>query len=298
LLLRENGCRATKSVSSRASREPLRQALNQLQNADMDLGLKDKVAVISGGSVGIGLAVAEAFAREGAHLALCARDQDRAQIRAREIQTRYGVEVIAVGADVSRADDVNHFVAEIERKYGGADILFNNAGTGSNETIQDASDEKWQYYWDVHVMAAVRLSRALIAGMKRRGGGVILNNASICAKQPLGYEPIYNVTKAALVMLSKCLSNEVIGAGIRVNCLNPGLVLTPDWRKTATQLTAGSGRTADDYLDEIAKKNAPIGRFASPEELADFVVFLCSARASYCVGSTYYADGGWLNSIA
>ena len=131
------------------------------------------------------------------------------------------------------------FVAQVEKVYGGADILINNAGTGSNETILDAADEKWQYYWDLHVMAAVRLARGLAPSMKRRGGGVILNNASICAKQPLYYEPIYNTTKAALVMLSKCMANEFIKDNIRVNCVNPGLVLTPDWIKTATQLTAG-----------------------------------------------------------
>ena len=134
--------------------------------------------------------------------------------------------------------------------------------------------------------------------MRRAGGGVILNNASICAKQPLGYEPIYNTTKAALVMFSKCLANEVIKHNIRVNTINPGLVLTTDWVKTATQLTDGTERTAYDYLDDIAKQNAPIGRFATPEELAQFFVFMCSPRASYCVGSEYFVDGGWLNVVA
>ena len=105
----------------------------------------------------------------------------------------------------------------------------------------EAPDEKWQYYWDLHVMAAVRLARGLAPSMSRRGGGVILNNASICATQPLWYEPIYNVTKAALVMFSKNLANELIKDNIRVNALNLGFVLTPDWIKTATQLTADSG---------------------------------------------------------
>jgi NAD(P)-dependent dehydrogenase (short-subunit alcohol dehydrogenase family) len=107
-------------------------------------------------------------------------------------------------------------VAAAEKEFGGADILINNAGTGSNETIMDAADDKWQFYWDLHVMAAVRLARGLVPSMRRRGGGVILNNASICAAQPLWYEPIYNVTKAALVMLSKTMATEFwIGAGFR-----------------------------------------------------------------------------------
>jgi 3-oxoacyl-[acyl-carrier protein] reductase len=264
----------------------------------MELGLKGKVAVISGGSVGIGLAVAHALAEEGVDLVLCARDEARVVERAREIAAQHGVRALGIAADVSEAAAVQKVIQAAEKTFGGADILINNAGTGSNETIADASDDKWQYYWDLHTMAAVRLSRGLIPGMKRRGGGVILNNASICAKQPLGYEPIYNVTKAALMMFSKCLSNEVIKDNIRVNCINPGLVLTPDWQNTARKLTAGTGSTWEAYLEDIAKKNAPIGRFASPEELAKFFVFMCSPCASYCVGSTYYVDGGWLTGLA
>jgi NAD(P)-dependent dehydrogenase (short-subunit alcohol dehydrogenase family) len=146
-------------------------------------------------------------------------------------------------------------------------------------------------------MAAVRLSRALAPAMKAVGGGVILNNASICAQQPLGYEPIYNTTKAALVMFSKCLANELIADNIRVNTVNPGLVMTPDWIKTAKILTTGKDVTWEQYLDKIAKDNAPIGRFATPEEIANLFVFLCSPKASYCVGSTYFIDGGWLKTI-
>jgi NAD(P)-dependent dehydrogenase (short-subunit alcohol dehydrogenase family) len=264
----------------------------------MDMQLQGKVAVISGGSVGIGLAVAQALAKEGVNLAICGRDGGRAQECADEISGTFGVKAFGAAADVSKPGDVDAFLAQVDRVFGGADILINNAGTGSNETIQDAADEKWQYYWDLHVMAAVRLARGLAPAMKGRGGGVILNNSSICAKQPLYYEPIYNTTKAALVMLSKCMASEYIKDNIRVNCVNPGLVLTPDWIKTAKQLTAGTGQTWEEYLDKIAKDAAPIGRFATPAEIADFFVFLCSPRASYSVGSEYFIDGGWLRVVA
>jgi len=264
----------------------------------MELDLKDKVAVISGGSIGIGLAIAEALAGEGVHLALLARNGQRVRGRADEIAARHGVQAVGIQADVARAGDITQAVAEVEAVFGGADILINNAGTGSNETIVDAADDKWQYYWDLHVMAAVRLARAVAPLMQQRGGGVIINNASICAKQPLYYEPIYNTTKAALVMLSKCMAHEFIGDNIRVNAVNPGLILTPDWVKTARQLTEGTDQTWEEYLDKIAKDNAPIGRFATPEELAHFFVFLCSPRASYCVGSEYFVDGGWLRTVA
>ena len=231
----------------------------------MDLELKDKVAVITGGSVGIGLAIAEGLAKEGVHLALCARDGARLAQVAGGIAEKYGVRAVGIPADVSRAEDIQALVAGIQNHFGAVDILINNAGTGSNETVMDAPDEKWQYYWELHVMAAVRLSRGLVPLMRAHGGGVIINNASICAKQPLGYEPIYNTTKAALMMFSKCLSNELIKENIRVNCVNPGLILTPDWKKTARQLTEGTGRTWEQYLDVLAKDYTPIGRFGSPE---------------------------------
>ncbi len=261
----------------------------------MDLKLRDKVAVITGGSVGIGLAIAHGLAAEGVHLAVCARDEERLHRELDTIAKQYDVRTLGVRADVASADDISRFVAAIEAEYGGADILINNAGTGSEETILEASDDRWQYYWDLHVMAAVRLARSIAPMMKERGGGVILNNASICATQPLGYEPIYNTTKAALVMFSKCLANELIPSNIRVNTINPGLVMTPDWQKTAKLLTADSDTTWEAYLDKIARDNAPIGRFATPEEIANFFVFMCSYKASYSVGSTYYIDGGWLN---
>jgi NAD(P)-dependent dehydrogenase (short-subunit alcohol dehydrogenase family) len=258
----------------------------------MDLGLSGKVAVVTGGSAGIGLAIARGLAAEGAHVVLCARDQERLRSAAAGIQ---GVRVLPVAADLTEPDAADRLAAAVAAEFGGADILVNNAGTGSEEKIMTAPDERWQLYWELHVMAAVRLARALAPGMRQRGGGVILHNASICATQPLGYEPIYNVTKAALVMFSKCLANELIGDNIRVNAVNPGLVMTGDWVKTAKLLTEGTDQTWEQYLQKIADDNAPIGRFATPDEIADLFVFLSSDRASYTVGSTYYIDGGWLN---
>jgi NAD(P)-dependent dehydrogenase (short-subunit alcohol dehydrogenase family) len=263
----------------------------------MDLGLKNKVAVITGGSIGIGLAVAKGLAAEGAQIAITARNSERLETARAEIVGAGASSVIAVSCNLATAEGVESVIAAVEQEFGGADILLNNAGTGSNETIMDAPDDKWQYYWELHVMAAMRLARGFVPSMRQRGGGIILNNASICAAQPLWYEPIYNVTKAALVMLSKNMANEFIKDGIRVNAINCGFVLTPDWIKTAKQLTADTGGDWQGYIDDLAKENAPIARFATPEEVADFFVFLCSARASYSVGSTYFVDGGMLKSI-
>jgi NAD(P)-dependent dehydrogenase (short-subunit alcohol dehydrogenase family) len=229
-------------------------------------------------------------------MVVAARQADRVRAEAQNIADAHQVRALGVACDVATAEGANALIKAVE-EFGGADILINNAGSGSNETIMAAPDEKWQAYWELHVMSAVRLARGLAPGMRRRGGGVILHNASICAVQPLWYEPIYNVTKAALMMFSKTLAMELVGDNIRVNCVNPGLVLTPDWVKTAKQLTAASGGDWKAYLDGVATEHAPIKRFASPEELANFFVFLCSDKASYSIGSTYFVDGGMLTTV-
>lgn len=262
----------------------------------MDLGLKGKTAVITGGSVGIGLAIAEGLAAEGANLIVAARGGERAQSEAARIAEKHGVKAVGVAADVATVAGVDAVIAAAEAS-GGADILINNAGTGSNETVMEAPDEKWQAYWDLHVMAAVRLARGLVPQMRRHGGGVILHNASICAVQPLWYEPIYNVTKSALMMFSKTLSTELVKENIRVNCVNAGLILTPDWIKTAKQLTAESGGDWEGYLQSVADQYADSKRFGTPQELANFFVFLCSDKATYSIGSTYFVDGGMLKTI-
>ena len=164
----------------------------------MDLGLKGKVAVITGGSVGIGLAIAEGLAAEGVDIVIAARNVERVRDEASRIAKSFGVRAEGLACDVATREGAEDLIEDVKRLFGGADILINNAGTGSNETVMEAPDEKWQAYWDLHVMAAVRLARGLAPLMKQRGGGVILHNASICAAQPLWYEPIYNVTKAAL----------------------------------------------------------------------------------------------------
>lgn len=263
----------------------------------MKLALEGKVAVISGASTGIGFAIAEGLAAEGVALVLSARGEQRLQEAAARLADGFHVRAVPVVADVSTIAGIERLNAATEAEFGGADILINNAGMGSNETVMDAPDEQWQAYWDLHVMAAVRLARAMVPGMRARGGGVILHNASICAKQPLWYEPIYNVTKSALMMFSKVLAHELVADNIRVNCVNAGLILTPDWIATAKKLTADTGGDWQGYLDDVAREHAPIQRFGSPEELANFFVFLCSQRASYAVGSTYAVDGGMLRTV-
>lgn len=262
----------------------------------MDLQLDNKFAVITGGSSGIGLAVAKELAKEGANVAIIARTKSKLEEAAEEIEETYGVRALPIQADLTEKEDILHVASTLKEETDGIDILINNAGTGSEEDIMDEVDEKWQYFWDLHVMATVRMSRVLVPLMKQKDGGVILNTSSICAKQPLGYEPIYNTTKAALTMLSKNMANELVHEGIRVNAISPGLVLTSDWKNTASNLTEGKDITEEEYFAQIAEEKTPLGRFAQPEEVAHLYAFLCSPLASYCLGSNYYIDGGWLNT--
>ena len=194
----------------------------------MDLNLKGKFAVITGGARVLATRWPRDWPRKVLEFAWSPREE-RLEQSVERLKSSYNVQVIGVPADVTKMEDIENAVEVIKQHTSGVDILINNAGAGTNETIMDAPDEKWDYYWQLHVMAAVRFSRLLVPLMRERQGGVILNTASICAKQPLYYEPIYNTTKAALVMFSKCLANEVIKDNIRVNTINPGLILTEDW---------------------------------------------------------------------
>lgn len=256
--------------------------------------MDNRVVLITGGSVGIGLAIAEEFLKENARVVVCARNEDRLREVVKDLHARYpGKGVFGKPCDVSRLEDLEKLVEFVERTTGGIDVLINNAGTGSEEKNMSAPDEKWYHYWDLHVMAAVRLCRLCVPLMKKSlSGGVIINTASLCAMQPLYYEPIYNVTKAALNMYSKCLADELIKDNIRVMAVSPGLVLTPDWRKTAAILSKKEGITPEQYFQNIANAMAPIGRFASPDEVARFYVFLASKQASYCLGTNFHVDGG------
>lgn len=260
----------------------------------MDLQLTGKQVCITGGSNGIGLAVARKFAEEGSEVAILARDREKVMEEARIITAEYGVRALGITCDVTRPEDIEAARAALETAFGGIDILINNAGTGTKETAMEADDARWYYYIDLHLMAAVRMVKAFVPYMRKRGGGVILQTASICAKQPLWYEPIYNTTKAALVMYGKCLANELISDNIRVNTISPGLVLTQPWKAAAENLAPEEGSTPKEFLAAIAEDYAPIGRFASPEEIAEYYVFLASDKAGYSVGSNYSIDGGWL----
>ena len=264
----------------------------------MDLGLENRAVLVTGGSVGIGLAVAKEFLTEKAEVTICARDGERLNKVVEELKAAFpGAKVHGKSCDVTKPADIEALV-EFVKGLGGVDILINNAGTGSEEKIMTAPDEKWYHYWDLHVMSALRMSRAVVPLMKARPGeGVIINVTSICAMQPLYYEPIYNVTKAALNMLTKCMAAEFAGDNIRALAIAPGLILTPDWYKSAGILSKQEGITVQQYFDRIAKDMTPLARYASPEELAKTFVFLASKQSSYTLGTSVYVDAGAIKTL-
>ena len=264
----------------------------------MELRLDGKVALVTGASRGIGRAVSAAFSAAGAHVMLSSRKEDALEEARRELAPSASGELEVFAANAGDPDAARECVAATIERFGRLDVLVNNAATNPYlGRMIDIDLPRLDKTHEVNLRGPfVWIQEAWRQWMAEHGGNVI-NMSSIgglSIETSLGH---YNVTKAALVMFSKCLANEVVGDNIRVNCINPGLVLTPDWQSTAKKLTAASGGDWEAYLDDIAKKNAPIGRFATPEELAHFFVFLCSSRASYCVGSTYYVDGGWLQGI-
>jgi NAD(P)-dependent dehydrogenase (short-subunit alcohol dehydrogenase family) len=267
----------------------------------VNLELANKNVLITGGSNGIGYALADAFLAEKANVLICARSSERLEWAADELQKKYPEgKLYAKTCDVTKSGQLED-LAKYADELGGIDVLVNHAGGGTDETVMNAPDEKWYYNWDLHVMSAVRLSRLLHEGMKKRaaknGEAVIINTTSKCATQPLWYEPIYNVTKAALNMFSKCLSEEFAKDKIRVLAIAPSLVLTPDWQRTSAKKSAEEGVSQQEFLDNLAQKSAAIGRFASPEEVANFYLFLASPKASYCLGSAFHIDGGAIKSI-
>jgi 3-oxoacyl-[acyl-carrier protein] reductase len=252
----------------------------------MELGLKDKVAIVTGGTQGIGRATALTLAREGAAVAIAARGQERRDQTAAEIRAAGG-RVAAIRADVSKAADCERVVAEAVKAFGRLDILINNAGTSATGEFAAASDEIWQADFDLKLFAAIRLARLAIPHMKRQGGGRIVNLTNIGAKQPRAKSMPTTVTRAAGLAFTKALSKELAPDKILVNTVCIGLV-------RAGQHEAKAARQGVDVEQLYAAlgKDIPLGRVGRAEEVANVIAFLASEAASYVSGTSVNLDGG------
>lgn len=251
----------------------------------LELGLNGKVALITGGSDGLGYATAHRLAHEGARVVICGRRPDYLQHAAQTISTETGGQVLGVPADVTQSSDITNLVERTSQAFGGIDILVNNAGASAAALFEAVDDEAWQADIDLKIMAAVRLCRLAIPIMKQRGGGAIINATIVGGKAPLAGALPTTVTRAAGINLTKSLANEYASDNIRVNTVCIGLIESAQWIRRAGNSPVG------DFYSELAKR-IPIGRVGKAEEYGDLVAFLVSERANFITGTAINLDGG------
>ncbi len=252
----------------------------------MEFGLKGKVAVVTGGTEGIGKATALTLAREGAKVAICARGQPLLDAVAAEI-TKAGGEVLALSADMSKAADVERFINEVVKRFGGIDILVNNAGTSKRGKFLELSDDEWAADLELKVFGAVRCSRLTIPHMKKRGGGRIINITISSAKQPGAESYPTSVSRAAGLAITKALSKEFAADNILVNTICIGKIKSGQHERRYTK----DGISADDYYAKLGK-DIPLKRAGEAQEVANVITFLASDAASYVTGTSINLDGG------
>src|ERR671931_205507 len=250
----------------------------------MDLGLRERVCVVTGSTAGIGLATARLLAADGARVVVTGRDSERVG-RAREGAGA----ALGVVADLAEPAAAEELIAETAARLGDVDCLVNNVGIAYQTTFDELTDEQWDEMWQVNVMSFVRAIRAVLPTMRERRSGVIVNVSSTAGKRPSTGMPNYSVTKAAVLSLSRLVADLYAKDGIRCNAVTPG--------PTATDAWVGEGGLADQQgnRDEVLASVAagrPLGRLAEAEEIASVIVFLCSARASFVTGAAWSADGG------
>jgi 3-oxoacyl-[acyl-carrier protein] reductase len=247
----------------------------------LDLDLKDKVAIVTGGSRGIGRAIALALADEGCHVAICARGEEALRKTEAELRER-GVQVHAESLDLNDAAAIEGYVGRVAAALGGVDVLVNNVGGTARG---ESEDDVWEGTFDINVMAAVRASRASLPHMRARGGGSIIHITSIYGREAGGGVP-YNAMKSAMNSHAKSLAVLLAPEGIRVNAVAPGSVRHPggSWDRRVQEDPEGMKR--------FVEQNIPSGRFGSADEIADVVVFLASKRARWVTGACINVDGG------
>jgi 3-oxoacyl-[acyl-carrier protein] reductase len=251
----------------------------------MDLGLTDKIVIVTGSTRGLGLASARALVAEGCHVTICARGEAGLTQAAADLRALGGHgKVTAVQADVSTEHGVAAVIARTVEAHGGLDILVNNVGLGRGSTITETSDADWQEAFDQTLFPAIRASRLAVPHMRRRGGGSIVMIASIYGRES-GGRMTYNAVKAAEISLAKSMAQQLAKDNIRVNSVAPGSILFPggSWHRRQLEDPAG--------IAEFVARDLPFGRFGRPEEVGAVVAFLVSPRASWISGASVPVDG-------
>lgn len=262
----------------------------------MELGLRGKVALVAAASRGLGRAVAEELAAEGASLVLCARGCETLFQTGDEIRQKSDVEVLGVAADLSRTEDVERLFREATARFGGIDILVTNAGGPPAATFENLPRESWQEATALLLTSVLDLTRLALPGMKAKRWGRILNITSIAAKQPVGNLILSNSLRAAVTGFAKTLADEVAPFGITVNNILPGYTRTERVEQLARTIAEKEGISAAEAQARW-EAEIPMKRLGEPREFAALAAFLVSERASYITGSSIAVDGGWIRSL-
>jgi 3-oxoacyl-[acyl-carrier protein] reductase len=267
----------------------------------MDLGLRGKVVLITGGSAGIGFAAAEQFAREGASVGIVARDRGLLDTAGRALSTIPGAgSVVALSGDLSDPEVPERIVQEVEGSLGKIDVLVNNVGVAKQVLFHELRDRDWEASFQLNLMSYVRCIQAVLPSMRSRRAGCIVNVSSSAGKRPSTGMADYSVMKAAVLSLSRLVADTYASDGIRSLAICPGPANTPAWLEVdglADQVAERKGITREEAL-EATGKGRPIGRMAEPEEIASAIVFAASpTRASYLTGAALSIDGGSVPSI-
>ena len=252
----------------------------------MDLGLRGKVAVVTGGTEGIGRATALKLAQEGAKVAICARGAALLEKTADEIR-KAGGEVLAVAADMSKTADIERFINAVTTRFGRLDILVNNAGTSARGKFLEVDDVTWRADLELKLFGAIRCTRLAVPHMKQQGGGRIINLTISSAKQPGAQSMPTSVSRAAGLALTKALSKEFAADNILVNTVCIGKIKSGQHERRYTQ----EGVVAEQYYGQMGR-DIPLGRVGEAEEVANVITFLASDAASYVTGSSINLDGG------
>jgi 3-oxoacyl-[acyl-carrier protein] reductase len=262
----------------------------------MDLGLRGKVALVSASSKGLGRAIAEELAAEGANLVMCARGEDALHQTAESIRKSTGVKVVEVAADVSDQAGIDRVARTALDNFGRVDVLVTNSGGPPSGPFESLTAEAWEQATRLLLMSAVGLTRAVLPGMKERRWGRILNVTSIAVKQPIDGLMLSNSLRAAVTGFARTLANDVARLNITVNNILPGYTRTDRVEQLARASSEKTGASASEALAKW-EREIPMGRLGEPREFAALAAFLASERASYITGTSIAVDGGWIRSL-